>query len=101
MVFAYYRIINYERGERVLDLILCLVTVFLFEMLWTRLKKDWNTRKVFFLTNYHSIDFVRTGSNHKFLSGNVKSTFSIKQYEPSVICGYLTYFMPISSMSST
>jgi hypothetical protein len=78
VVFAYYAIINYEGRGSVLIVIFCLVTVFLFAMLRTRLTKDWHTRKVFFPTNYHSIDFVRTGSNNKFLSGNVKSAFSIK-----------------------
>ncbi len=57
--FAYYVIINYEEKERVLILIFCLITVFLFEVLRARLKKDWNIRKVFFPTNYHAIDFHR------------------------------------------
>lgn len=62
-IFVYYAIMNYERGERILILIISLFTVFLFERLRGGLKKDWNTRKVFFSTNYHSIELMKIGSN--------------------------------------
>jgi len=58
-IFTYHAVTNFEGSMRVLVPIICLVTVFLFERLRVRLKKDWKTRKIFFPTNYHPIDFIK------------------------------------------
>lgn len=45
VVFSLYAILKYEGGMRIIVPILCLIVVFLFERLQTRLKEDEEARK--------------------------------------------------------